>query len=517
MRALNAMVCFPSVKSRGLWAVLAALFCVTFSVGCKVGPEYGKPDAPFGNDWIDGENPRLVGQLEDPKSWWVVFGDQQLNALVERAASDNLTLKEAGMRVAEARYQRRITAGSLFPQQQSVYGQHNYRQLSQNNANFFPGLALREFDQVALGMDAAWELDFWGRFRRSVEAADAELNSSIERFDDAMVVLLAEVASTYIEIRTLERRLAYARENLDIQRGTLELVTRKFEGGAVSELDVAQSNVNVKQTEAAIPALEIAHRQACNRLCTLMGMPPVDLDQILGRTGVIPLPPEQVALGVPADLLRQRPDVRRIERQLAAQSARIGVAKSEFYPHISITGAIGVESKFGSTLFEKGSVAGYAGPSFRWNVLNYGRIKNNVLLQDAAFQRLAYTYQNSVLEANRQVEDALVSFIKTHDRIASLEEGVESAIKTVTISEVQYREGAIDFNRVFLLQTEKVRQQDQLAIAQGELARSLVAVYKGLGGGWQIRLSEGPLPTTGLVPLPPPEPQPAVPMPLPAK
>lgn len=494
---------------------LAALMCVALGAGCKVGPNYGKPEAPYSNDWIDGDNPRLVGQIDDPKAWWVVFGDQQMNALIERAASENLSLKEAGMRVAEARYQRRITAGSLFPQSQTAYGQYNHRQLSENNANFFPGLALRQFDQVAVGMDAAWELDFWGRFRRSVEAADAELNASVEHYDDAMVLLLSEVASTYIEIRTLERRLIYARENLGIQQGTLELVTRKFEGGAVSELDVQQSKVNVKQTEAAIPALEIAHRQACNRLCTLMGMPPTDLDAVLGRTGNIPTPPEQVALGIPADLLRQRPDVRRIERQMAAQSARIGVAKSDFYPHISITGAIAVESKFGSTLFEKGSLAGYAGPSFKWNILNYGRIKNNVLLQDATFQRLAYAYQNSVLDANRQVEDALVAYIKTHDRIASLQESVDAAIKTVNISEVQYREGAVDFNRVFLLQTEKVRQQDLLAVAQGDLARSLVAVYKGLGGGWQIRLSEMPIPNSGLVPLPAvaPEPMPAAPVP----
>lgn len=492
-----------------------ALLSLT-AVGCKVGPSYCKPDAPYAGDWIDGDNPHLVGQLDDPKAWWVVFGDQQLNGLVARAAADNLTLKQAGMRVAEARYQRRIAAGGLFPQTQDAYGQYNHRQLSQNNANFFPGLALRQFDQVALGMETAWELDFWGRFRRSIEAADGELNASVENYDDAMVMLLSEVATTYIEVRTLESRLTIARENADIQGGTLDLIQRKFDGGAISKLDLAQSKINYNQTLALIPAFEISHRQATNRLCTLMGMPPADLDSLLGRTAIIPKPPEQVALGIPADLLRQRPDVRRAERQLAAQSARIGVATSEFYPHISITGAIAVESKFGSNLFETGSLAGYAGPSFRWNILNYGRIKNNVLLQDATFQRLAYAYQNSMLEANRQVEDALVAFIKTHDRIASLEKSVEAANETVTISQLQFDGGATDFNRVFLVQTEKLRQQDQLAIAQGELARSLVNVYKGLGGGWQIRLEGVPLPETGLVPLPPAptpadEPKPAAP------
>ena len=279
------------IRIRQLAFICLALL-LAFSAGCKVGPNYSRPDAPLGEGWLDSQNPRLIGQVDDHRQWWVVFGDQQLNALVQHAADENLTLKQAGMRVAEARYQRRITAGTLFPQTQAVTGQYNHRQLSQNNANFFPGLAQRNFDQVALGLDAAWEVDFWGRFRRSIEAADGELNASIEGYDDAMVILLGDVANTYIDVRTLEKRLQLARQNAKIQRDTLDLVQKKFDGGVVSELDVAQSKVNLYQTEASIPSLEILHRQATNRLCILMGMPPANLDALLGRTGQIPTPPE---------------------------------------------------------------------------------------------------------------------------------------------------------------------------------------------------------------------------------
>ena len=477
------------MHERFLSLIAFIAFAAVFS-GCKVGPNYSRPCARSSNAWIDSPNPRLQGQTDDPNHWWLVFGDERLCDLVQRAANENLTLKQAGLRVAEARYQRGIATGSFFPQTQLAAGHYNHRQLSKNNANFRSSSSQRNFDQVALGSGVAWELDFWGRFRRSIEVADAELDASIHGYDAALVILLGDVANTYIDIRTLERRLQLARENVQIQYDTFALVQKKFDGGLVSELDVAQSKANLHQTESLIPSLGIRYRQASNLLCILLGMPPIDLEEILGRTEQIPVPPSQVAVGIPADLLRQRPDVRRAERQLAAQCSRIGVAASDFYPHLSIAGTLNVESKFGSNLLQSGSLAGVVGPNFRWDILNYGRIKNNVRMQDAAFNRLAHAYEQSILEAHQQVEDGLVTFVQTHEKIASLEKTVEASSRAVQLSSLQYRAGTVDFNRVFQSQVDRVKQQDQLATAQGELAQSLVSVYRALGGGWQIRLNE---------------------------
>jgi len=477
------------------FALLLLVLAPSLFAGCKVGPNYCPPTVPHACNWIETQHPRLLGQVDAPEEWWLVFGDEQLTNLINSAVDQNLNLKQACLRVAEARYRRGITAGGLFPQTQAVTGQYLHRQRSKNNANFAQGGPLRNFDQIALGLDAAWEIDFWGRFRRSLEAADGELDASLEGYHDAVVILLGDVANSYIEIRTLERQLQFAHLNRDIQQNTLTQAERKFKAGFVTELDVAQAKLNLHKTETQIPALELRHRHASNLLCILLGIPPTDLTSRICRTGIIPQPAGQVAVGIPADLLRQRPDVRQAERLLAAQSARIGVAESDFYPHISIVGTLNVESKNASNLFHPGSVAGVVGPSIRWDILNYGRIKNNVLAQDATFQRLAFAYQQQVLEAGQQVENGLATFMRTHDRIALLEQTVQAATRSVELSLAQYQAGTIDFNRVFQSQTEQVRQQDQLAIAQGELSKSLVSVYRALGGGWQLWQSGVPCET----------------------
>jgi NodT family efflux transporter outer membrane factor (OMF) lipoprotein len=414
-----------------------------------------------------------------------VFNDQTLNGLIQTAYQQNLTLREAGARILEARAQLGIARGNLFPQEQFAFGDYSRIKASQNAAN---PLLTAWFSDWDSGLGGSWELDFWGRYRRAIEAADAELDASVENYDDVLVILLSDVAANYVEYRTFQQRLTYARTNADIQRRSFQLSTDKFEDGLVTERDTQQARQNLEQTEALIPALEIGQRQAANRLCVLLGMPPRDLDAILGPGSGVPIAPPDVVVGVPADLVRRRPDVRRAERQVAAQSARIGVAVSDLYPHFSVLGTIGIEAEQFGDLFKSGSMIGEISPGFRWDILNYGRLVNNVRVQDARFQQLAYTYQNQVLDAGREAEDAIVTFLRSQEQAHHLALSVNAAARTVEITNEQYIQGAVDFTPLFLFQQQLTEQQDQLAIAQGDIAQGLIAVYRALGGGWQIRL-----------------------------
>lgn len=455
--------------------------------GLKVGPNYCRPAAPVADHWIDYANPRVKSEEDNLSQWWTVFNDSTLNTLIETAYSQNLTLRVAGARILEARAQLGIAVGNLFPQSQSAFADYARVKLSQNTAN--PPIAAWFSDWDA-GMTASWELDFWGRYRRAIEAADAELDSSVENYDDVLVVLLSDVAANYVLYRTFEQRLEYARTNVEIQRKSYQLATDKFESGATTERDTHQAKQVLEQTEALIPQLEIGKRQAANRLCVLLGMPVTDLDAILGQGSGVPVTPADVIAGVPADLIRRRPDIRRAERQVAAQSARIGVAVSDLYPHISLVGVIGVEAEqFGDLFRTPGSMIGEIGPGVRWDILNYGRLVNNVRVQDARFQALAYDYQDRVLNAGREVEDAMVVFLRSQEQTVHLGASVDAAARTVEITKEQYTQGEVDFTPVFLFESILTEQQDQLAVSQGDIALGLIAVYRALGGGWQIRLN----------------------------
>jgi NodT family efflux transporter outer membrane factor (OMF) lipoprotein len=425
-------------------------------------------------------------QEQELAHWWQVFNDPALDALVQTAYQQNLTLRVAGARILEARALLGVARGEIFPQSQNVFADYSRVKLSQKVANPPP---VAWFSEWRLGATATWELDFWGRFRRAIEAADAELDSSVEEYDDVLVVLLSDVASNYVEYRTFQQRLAYAQTNVQIQQRAAQLATDKFQDGATTERDMHQARQVLAETEALIPVLEIGKRQAANRLCVLLGIPAQNLDAMLGEGGV-PSVPASVVVGVPADLLRRRPDVRRAEREVAAQSARIGIAVSDLYPHISLFGEIGVQAEHFDDLFDTPeSMFGAISPGIRWDVLNYGRLVNNIRVQDARFQQLAYAYQDQVLNAGREVEDSIVAFLRSQEQARHLNDSVVAAARTVEITNEQYNQGAIDFTPVFIFQETLTEQQDELAVAQGDIALSLIGVYRALGGGWQIRLA----------------------------
>ncbi len=453
--------------------------------GFKVGPNYCKPAAAVELQWIDFQrDPRISEAPVDTSAWWTVFNDPILNELVETAAQQNLTLRVAGTRILQAQAVRGIAAGNLFPQVQQAFGSYDRVQASETIANSPP---VQIFDTWSSGFNLAWELDFWGRFRRGLESADAALDASVEGYDNVLVLLLSDVASTYVQIRTIQEQLRLVRENVELQEQSLKIAKAQFDAGQADASDTLQTRNNVEQTRALIPGLEAALRQANNALCVLLGEPPCDLVAELGE-GPIPVAPGSVALGIPAELLRRRPDIRQAERIVAAQCAQIGVAESELYPQFAISGVLQWQARELTDLYTPASVGGAVGPSFAWNILNYGRIRNAVRQQQALFEEAVFNYQDTVLKAQREAEDSIVGFLKAQEQTEQLQLAVNDIQELNSVLLTQANAGATDFNRVFVVQAATTAQQNTLATSQGEIALNLIRIYRSLGGGWQIRL-----------------------------
>jgi outer membrane protein TolC len=561
--------------------------------GFKVGPNYCRPAAPVAEHWIDAADTRP--ESEDLSQWWTVFKDPVLDRLIACAYHQNLSLREAGFRVLAARAQRGIAVGGLFPGgtpgpaglPQRFGAQDAFGIYSRN------GQGGTFFDQWNFSFALGWELDFWGRFRRAVAAADAQLDASVEDYDQVLVTLLADVATNYVTIRTAEARIRYLNENVALQEPVFKFWSDRTRQsfGTNPKVSRDQTEGLLRQTEAQIPQLEIDLRQANDRLCILLGIPPVELRTALDfwrtadqdkeqqvrplqedvrrakeelknleqdqenaqksrdpaktqemrmkederpmlRVGIyadeiekriemkkreieelllrivavyIPTAPkgQEVAVGIPAQLLSRRPDVRRAERQGAAQAEQIGIAESEFYPHISITGALGWQAAKFSGLFTPEALSADVGPRFDWNLLHYGRIINNVRVADAQFQQAVLVYQNTVLQANEEVEDGLASFSRLQERVKLLVKGVRALDEAADYMRLQKEAGKIDVTQFTVIAQSLVQQEDLLAQAYGQATLGLIQVYRALGGGWQIRL-EAPVPVA-LPPVEPPE------------
>ena len=494
---MPASLFFKEHKPFILFGLLSLMFSIS---GCSmVGPDYIKPTAPEPQEWLQSTDAKIEGKAADFSTWWTVFDDPILNALVESAYQQNLTLQSTGIRILEVRAQLGIAIGDQYPQTQQATGDATAERTSRN----LPNAANSErFAYVYdVGFDVAWELDFWGKFRRAVQTGVADLQASIADYDDNLVFLTSEVARTYINLRTSEERLAVARANTKIQTESLRLAQAQFDAGAVTELDVFQSKGQLRTTEAAIPGFENDIRQAKNALAILLGKLPGEIDTMLAGPGRIPQIPAEVAIGAPAELLRRRPDIRLAERQLAAQSAQIGVAKADLYPSFSLFGSIGYTTA-GSTsspqsrnaglsdLFKNNSLGYSVGPSITWNLFNYGRITNSIRVEDARFQQLALDYENTVLEAVQEVEDAMIAYMRTQDQVAFLADAVEAYRSAVDLSTLQYKEGLVDFQRVLDAQQNLVLQQDNLVTTTGDVGLNLISLYKALGGGWEMRVGQ---------------------------
>jgi len=448
-----------------------------------LGPDFKRPEVPWLDAWTGGSLQPLSSTANGARSseqtleWWRRFNDPVLDRLVAEALRVNPNVRTAGLRIMEARAQLGIAGSSLYPQVKQATGdvlwggEHKERGSSTTAVTFSAGLR------------ASWELDFWGKFERSIEAADAGYWASIALYDDVQVLMASQVASLYISIRTTKVRLRIAAENAALQKRNLDISERLFKSGHDSELDVQQAKTQYLATLATIPAFEIGVRQAQNALSTLLARPPGPLPEMTEAKDTIPQAELDVIIDMPADLMRRRPDVRAAEMQLAAQSALIGVSMADLYPSISLLGSIGLSATSLSSASR--SLTWGIGPSLVWNVFDQGRLTNTVLLQDARFQQLYEQYQDTVLRAAREVDDAAVSFARTGEQIVLLAESVKAAQRSLDIATLQYREGLTDFQRVLDSQRALFLQQDSLVATQGGLMQSLVAIYKAMGGGWE--------------------------------
>jgi NodT family efflux transporter outer membrane factor (OMF) lipoprotein len=454
--------------------------------GFKVGPNYKRPPAPLADAWIDAANPRVNSALADYSAWWSVFRDPVLDDLVRTAYEQNVNLKVAGTRVLEARAIRAIAVGQLFPQKQTANGQYTHTQASGNIANVPPH---RFFDDWATGLAASWEIDFWGKIRSSIESTEDLVEASVDDYDNVMVTLIGDVATAYLQYRIFEQQIVYTRQNVEFQRGSLKIATDRFKGGLTSELSVVQAGSLLEQLESEIPVLEIGLRQANNQLCILLGIPPTELAARLGSAPIPETPPE-VVVGIPADLIRRRPDIRSAERQVAAQNAQIGVAEADWYPAFFINGTIAYEAMDLGRLFAAKSFTGQIGPAFQWNILNYGRILNNVRLQDFKTQELVGVYQQKVLSAAQEVENGIISYLNARREAEHLARSVKDAARAVKLATAQFTAGATDYTPVFIAEQFLAGQQNLYAQAQGDIVLGLIAVYRALGGGWEFRLTE---------------------------
>jgi outer membrane protein TolC len=598
--------------------------------GFKVGPNYRTPDAPVASSWIDASDPekRVRTEADDllVSKWWTVFNDPVLNDLICDAYHQNLTLKEAGYRVLQARAQLGIAVGEFFPQTQAMNGDF-LRQASSGQTGNGPQKFSSRWDY---GFALSWELDFWGKYRRAIESNRASLQASVADYDDVLVTLLGDLATAYVTYRTAQERIRYATENAKIQADLTEVIRQRNKVGKVAKIDLDQSESTLYQTQAGIPALEITLRTANNQMCILLGIPMEALRAKLGPTATyakpafdladadgdgklsrqefraaadqlfkacdrggngvinekdlaegiarllpsplpgpardavkvfavrvfqrsdtdkdgklslegflraadkffqdadrpkkgsldaneffaainelvatIPVAPSTVAVGIPADLLRRRPDVRQAERLAAAQCAQIGVAVSDFYPHISINGIVDYQAARFKDLFNPKALSGSFGPSFQWDILQYGRLLNNVRLQDATFLGLVEAYKQSVLNANQEVENGLVTFLKSQEQYKLQKKSVDAGKSALDTVQKMYPDN-VDFTRVAQLLQTQVVLEDTLAQVEGQIATGLISVYAAMGGGWEIRLN-GCTPSAGEAPcpvVPPPE------------
>jgi NodT family efflux transporter outer membrane factor (OMF) lipoprotein len=419
----------------------------------------------------------------DLRTWWTVFNDPQLDTLIERAAAQNLDLRVAVARINEARAVSGFARGEWFPDVDGT-GNIERNRVSEEVINPVPRPPSRTDTFYRTGLDSFWEFDVWGRISRSVESADASLQASIEDYRDVLVSLYAEVATTYVAVRSLQARVQAALGNVETQRGSLKLTRDRYDAGLGSELEVSQARLNLASTESFVPILRSRLAAAIHSLGVLLGEPPTALYEELTDAGPIPAPPEEVLIGLPAELMRQRPDIRRSERELAAQTARIGVATAELYPQFSLVGTFAFESFRSSDFLESGNRAYGFGPAFRWNIFDGGRVRNSIRVEDARTERALASYEQAVLRALEEIENALVSFVQESDRRDALIRSSGAAKNSVKLVNVLYRTGLTDFQNVLDMERSLFEEEDALAESQGSVAQNLIRIYKALGGGW---------------------------------
>jgi NodT family efflux transporter outer membrane factor (OMF) lipoprotein len=466
------------------WRLL--LFCCAIGLGActTLGPEYQEPKI----EWLDKWQPDFYGQLDvdEPGSqldlhfWWRLFEDPVLDRLIEIAKVENIDLRIAGLRILESRAQLGIAGSRLYPQVQQLNGN-----ISAVDSSTRSG-ALPDDDQsyvsYGAGFNLGWELDFWGKFKRGVESADASFLNSIANHRNMQVLLNSQVAQFYFSYRVIERRIALAGENAEIQKRSFEITEKTYTEGQSSELDVQQAKSQYLGTLSTIPRLQIPLIQTRNALATLLARPPGEIAELTSTSNDLPVVSTVMLKEFPASLLMRRPDVRAAAWQVAAQSAQIGIAEADFYPSVSLLGSIGWSGASEDSIPDSTLLS--IGPGLTWNLFDHGRIANNVRVQDARLQQLIEQYQGTVLSAAREIDDGAIGVVKTLEQSSILARSVTASKRALELANSRYREGYSDFQRVLDAQRALFSQTDQEVVNQGNHISSVVSLYKSLGGGW---------------------------------
>jgi NodT family efflux transporter outer membrane factor (OMF) lipoprotein len=473
----------------GRWTLL--LLAGTLA-GCPVGPDYQKPKLPVPQKWAEGENVRAAAP---PAAWWKCFGDPVLNKLVGEAIGSNLDFRQTEQRILDARAQRTIAVAQGLP---SIDGRAT---LSKRRNNFIgsgagsgigtgslptgaSGVGGTIFNTFQAGFDAQWEIDLFGGIRRNIESAEASMEAETENRRDVLVSLLAEVARNYIAVRENQRQIAITRDNVAAQEDTLGLTRAREQAGLASHLEVAQQEAQVQATRSQLPVYETAMKQAVHTLGVLLGRPPGALLSLLNDEGRVPAASVAVVADLPSELLRRRPDIRRAERQLHAATAQIGVATADLYPKVNLSGFLGMQNMKISDFTPVGKswnmTAGLGLPVFNW-----GRIRANIAAREAQQEQSFLAYQSTVLNAFKEVEDALVAYAQQQQRRQSLERSVDASKLAVALADERYERGLTDFLNVLEAQRVLYQAQSNLVGSEAQVSTNLVALYKALGGGWE--------------------------------
>jgi multidrug efflux system outer membrane protein len=448
--------------------------------GCAVGPDYHKPDLPTQQQFVSAESPRYAAQDSgDIAQFWTVFGDATLSALVADALQANHDLRIAVARLDEARALRGAARMDLGPTVAARAGYTDQR-LSQSQAVG----GLRDIKGYDTGLDAVWELDFFGRVRRELQASNADLQAAEAALFDTQVVVSAELSRSYFELRGNQQRLAVANRNVDNQRETLALTQARLEAGSGTELDTSRATAQLAATRASIAPLEAAVARAIHRIGVLTGRNPAALRARLELPAELPLVPEMIAVGDPAQLLRRRPDIRISERRLAASTARIGVAIADLFPRVSFVGSVGYAAGSFGSLGDAGSGTHRIAPGISWAVLDLGHVRARIAAARARNDGALATYEQTVLRALQETEDVLVTHARSRDRLLYLSEAATASQTAARLARLRFENGAVDFLQVLDAERSLLAAEDSLAQSRADTATSLVAVYKALGGGW---------------------------------
>ena len=458
--------------------------------GCAVGPNYKKPDIAVPNDWnnrFNGTPTEQQTSIETLATWWKTLNDPVFSNLMTRAVEGNLDVKEARSRIIESRARRGVAQAGLFPTL-NTSDSETWTRTGRNTGKS------RTTKLISSVFDSGWEIDIFGGTRRSIEAANATMEGNMENLRDVLVSLLSEIALNYIEIRTYQSRIAATHASIATQDETYKLTVWRCEAGLNDELAVQQALYNLENTRSQIPTLKTGLEESLNRIAVLLGEQPGNLHKELATTKAIPVASAQLAIGVPADLLRRRPDIRKTERELASQTANIGVATADLFPKLSLKGSIGIEA---ISFNELRDLMPYSdnwvlngGPQITWAIFDAGAIRQNIKVQTALQEQALIKYESSILTALEEVENALIAYTNEQARLDNLRKATQAAKIASVLAEQQYQSGVSDFTDVLDAQRSLLSFQDQLAQSSGTVTSNLVRLYKALGGGWQSFASE---------------------------